>query len=225
MVSKGLTLKILRMKCFLLFLTASQICPGLSEKHLCSGDFLTLKYPYPPPLPSVKTQQPWVTSPRSLHHISSLPHLPQTSLYVFLQQFLWSSFLPPDFNCYEFTPSMCILNWHGHIDNSFENSRFPLAGLISNDLISFSHLEALNGIIAWWLLWQETLLSLSFGWEYWEYVKMYFFTVCFSPHKYYLTSYDVKMSHWRFTFWGILSYKIIDCLKAECVISLPNPDV
>lgn len=42
------------------------------------------------------------------------------------------------------------LKMQGHIDNSFENFRFPLAGLISNNLISSSHLEALSGIIARW---------------------------------------------------------------------------
>lgn len=55
------------------------------------------------------------------------------------------------------------LELQSHIDNSFENVPLPLAGLISSDLISSSHLEALNGIIARWLLWQESYYSCPLG--------------------------------------------------------------
>lgn len=116
------------------------------------------------------------------------------------------------------------LKLQSHIDNSFENFRFPLAGLISNNLISFSHLEALNGIIARWLLRQEGYYPCPLGGNIEGMLKC-ISSQCVAPHKYYLTSYDVKMSHWKFIFLGILSYKIIDCLKVEYIISLPNPDL
>lgn len=111
-----------------------------------------------------------------------------------------------------------------HIDNSFENFWFPLAGLISNDLISFSHLEALNGIIVRWLLWQESYYPCLLGGNA-ESILKCISSQCVSPHKYYLTSYDVKMSHWKFIFVGILSYKIMDCLKICWFISVPNLDL
>ena len=136
---------------FLIVLTDSQLCPGLSEKHLCSGNFLTLKYLHLPALPlsnlgSIELPH-WIPSP----HFLSLPHHLEFSLCS-LTQLLWQSFLQADFNCCEIHLTYVHLKLQSHIDNSFENFRFPLAGLISNDLISFSHLEALKEIIARWLL-------------------------------------------------------------------------
>lgn len=86
------------------------------------------------------------------------------------------------------------LKLQSHIDNSFENFRFPLAGLIFSDLISFTHLEALNGIIARWLLWEESYYPCPLSGNIGSTLKCVS-SQCVSPHKYYLTSCDVKMSH------------------------------
>lgn len=112
-----------QMTCFFNISDCFQICSGLCEKHLCSGDFLTLKRPHLPALPSVKTQQTWITAPNCLNHIFSLP-LIWSFLYALLQQFLWSSFLQPDFNCCEFTSCMFILNCRAILTTALKISDF-----------------------------------------------------------------------------------------------------
>lgn len=213
-----LTLKILWVKCCLIFLTASQIhFSGLSGRHLYTGDFLTTV---------------------SLHSCLALcqdsnlksPHLiPSTILSLFLSasRVLFKLSYSSSYDSHFFNQILTAVNSphvrssQSHIDNSFENFWFPLAGLISNNLISFSHLEALNGIIARWLLWQESYYPRLLGGNA-ESILKCISSQCVSPHKYYLTFYDVKVNHWKFL--GILSYKIIDCLKIECIISVPNLD-
>lgn len=162
------------MKYFLIFLTISQICSRLSEKHLCSGDFLTLKCPHFPALPSVKTYQPWVPAPNLcislLLSSSGAPcMLSQQFIIVISAATLLTA---------ESSPHVCA-SWTaepywqqlwkcptspGRINLQWLNILFPSGSSEWDN----SKMAALA----------RELLFLSSGWEYWESVKMYFFTWC-----------------------------------------------
>lgn len=117
----------------------------------------------------------------------------QSSRSALSQQCSRQPSLQPDLNCCEFTSCMFILNSEPYWQQLW---KFP----ISFGRIHFPRLNTLfpSGSFKWNNSKMAALarepLSLSSGWNSASILKC-ICSQCVSPHKYYLTSCDVNMSH------------------------------